>query len=159
MGRRCSKVNTESFPCLVLTALPPYISGEFSFGIACSKVSIGSSVHEDDPNLRRIVRHIGDHIDIVNDLASYEKEKRGFETGKSKSFINLVHVIMKLEHVEVEVAKSMAYAWQLCMENAILEDLEALKRRDDVTVEEWKFIDVLTSVVMSRYSGKDTRVA
>lgn len=129
---------------------------------------------ENSPNLHRIVHHIGDQISIVNDLASYEMEKSRFESGKAKSLINIVAVIMKLERVEEVVAKSMAYAWQLCMENEILRDLEELKKKtrwDEMSVEEvedWRFIDawllvaagnLLTSVVMSRYGGEAARIA
>ena len=139
-----------------------------------------SSVDENSPNLHRIVHHIGDQISIVNDLASYEMEKQRFESGKAKSLINIVSVIMKLERVEEVVAKSMAYAWQLSMENEILKDLEELKKkkteeekmqRNELSVEEeeedWRFIDawllvatgnLLTSVVMSRYGGEGARI-
>ena len=139
-----------------------------------------SSVDENSPNLHRIVHHIGDQISIVNDLASYEMEKQRFESGKAKSLINIVSVIMKIERVEEVVAKSMAYAWQLSMENEILKDLEELKKkkteeekmqRNELSVEEeeedWRFIDawllvaagnLLTSVVMSRYGGEGARI-
>ena len=142
-----------------------------------------SSVDENSPNLHRIVHHIGDQISIVNDLASYEMEKQRFESGKAKSLINIVSVIMKIERVEEAVAKSMAYAWQLCMENEILKDLEELKKKkteekkkmqwnelngeEEGEEEDWRFIDawllvaagnLLTSVVMSRYGGEGARI-
>ena len=141
--------------------------GHCSYVFACCKFSVRSKVKEDSPHLRRIFRRIGDQISIVNDLASYEMEKRRFESGSSKAIINIVSAIMKMERVEAVVAKSMAYAWQLCMEQEIVDELEELKRRDELSVEEWKFIDVwllaasgnlLTSVVMSRYGGEDARI-
>ena len=119
------------------------------------------------PNLDRMLRLLGDQISIVNDIASYEKEKRRFETGKATSMINLVHVIMKIERMEVAEAKSMAYAWQLCTENEILGELEELKRRDELTDEDWRFLEacllaasgnLLTSVVIARYGGEDARI-
>ena len=137
-----------------------------------------SSVDENSPNLHRIVHHIGDQISIVNDLASYEMEMQRFESGKAKSLINIVSVIMKIERVEEVVAKSMAYAWQLCMENEIRKDLEELKKKieerkqwNELSVEEeedWRFIDawllvasgnLFTSVVMSRYGGEGARIS
>ena len=90
-----------------------------------------SRVDSNSPNLHRIVHHIGDQISIVNDLASYEMEKRRFESGKAKSLINIVSVIMNLERVGDAVAKSMAYAWQLCMENEILKDMDELKKKKE----------------------------
>lgn len=82
--------------------------------------------------------------------------------------INLVHVIAKVDRMEETAAKSMAYAWQLCTENEILKELEELKRRDEMSVEDWNFVDacllaasgnLLTSVVFSRYGGEDARIA
>ncbi|KAL8968795.1 MAG: hypothetical protein Q9197_004685 [Variospora fuerteventurae] len=139
----------------------PFISSSVKF-------SICSSVDRTKPELGRLLRHIGDHISIVNDLASFDKEKRHFDAGKANSMINLVHVIATLERAETQTAKSMAYAWQLCTENAILEELTALKRRNGLSSEEWSFVDaclmaasgnLLASVVMSRYGGEKTRVA
>lgn len=101
-------------------------------------------------------------------MASYDKEKRHFDTGRAKSMINLVHVIATLERVETQTAKAMAYAWQLSTENAILEDLQALKRQKELSNEEWMFVDacltaasghLFASVVMSRYGGEKARVA
>ena len=101
-------------------------------------------------------------------------EKQRFESGKAKSLINIVSVIMKLERVDEVVAKSMAYAWQLCMENEILKDLEGLRKKrlcnelSSEEEEEWRFIDawllvaagnLLTSVVMSRYGGEGARIS
>ena len=82
--------------------------------------------------------------------------------------INLVHVIVKVDRIEAMAAKSMAYAWQLCTENEILKELEELKRHDELSVEDWEFLDaclvaasgnLLTSVVISRYGGEDARIA
>lgn len=133
---------------------------------------------ENSPTLHRIVHHIGDQISIVNDLASYEMEKHRFDSGKAKSLINIVSVIMKLERVHENVAKSMAYAWQLSMENEIREDLEGLMEMREEKIrckglsgeeeEEWRFIDawllvasgnLFTSVVMSRYGGEGARIS
>ncbi|KAL8644291.1 MAG: hypothetical protein Q9210_007325 [Variospora velana] len=139
-----------------------------TFTSSCAKFSICSSVDQTKPELRRLLRHIGDHISIVNDMASFEKEKRHFDAGRANSMINLVHVIATLERAETQTAKSMAYAWQLWTENAILEELKALKQRNGLSSEEWSFVDVclmaasgnlLASVVMSRYGGEKTRVA
>ena len=145
-----------------------YWYGESSFTWACSKFSIRSRTNQKTPNLHRILHHLGDHISIANDIASYEKEKRRYETGRATSMINLVHVIAKVDRMEETAAKSMAYAWQLCTENEILKELEELKRRDEMSVEDWNFVDacllaasgnLLTSVVFSRYGGEDARIA
>lgn len=82
--------------------------------------------------------------------------------------INLVHVIMEVEHMHAVEAKSMAYAWQLSTEDEILRELEGLTGRDELSAEEWRFVDacllaasgnLLTSIVISRYGGEDTSIA
>lgn len=119
-------------------------------------------------SLHRILRCLGDQISIVNDIASYDKEKRRFETNEAASMINLVHVIMKIDRLEEAAAKSMAYAWQLHTENEILEEVGKMKKQNELSIDEWNFIDacmtatsgnLLTSIVISRYGGEDARIA
>ena len=75
---------------------------------------------------------------------------------------------MKVERVQPTEAKTMAYAWQLCTENELLQELEELKTRDDMTVGDWRFIhaclqmamgNLFTSLVIARYGGEDARIA
>ena len=124
-------------------------------------------MNQEDPKFHRFLRHVGDHISIVNDLASYEKEKQRFEAGKATSMINLVIVIMRIDRLEEEAAKSMAYAWQLCTENEILRELVSLEKRDELSIQDWRFVEaclltasgnLFTSVVMSRYGGDEARI-
>ncbi|KAL8937593.1 MAG: hypothetical protein Q9216_004351 [Gyalolechia sp. 2 TL-2023] len=128
---------------------------------------IANTADQTNAHIQRLLRHIGIHISIANDIASYEKEKQHFETGKATSMINVVHVIAMLERVEAQTAKPMAYAWQLSTENKILEELRSLKRQDVLSIEDWMFVDacltaasgsLLSAVVMSRYGGEKTRV-
>ncbi|KAL8998219.1 MAG: hypothetical protein Q9169_002704 [Polycauliona sp. 2 TL-2023] len=150
-----------------------------SFNFALTKFAIGSSTSQQHPLLLPLLRHIGDHLTIVNDLASYAKEKRDFAAGKSSAMINLVHMILQQaglgysdgkedgrggggeeeEEPRAETtAKTMAYAWQLYTEDAIRSELEKLRRQDRVGAEEWKLVEgclgtlkghVLTSVVIA----------
>ncbi|KAL8866201.1 MAG: hypothetical protein Q9198_008992 [Flavoplaca austrocitrina] len=138
-----------------------------SFTFACAKFSIRSHADQHHPSLRPLLHHIGDHISIVNDIASYDKEKRNFESGKASSVINLVDVIMQQERLEAEPAKTMAYAWQLLTEDAIKGDLDRLKESGVMGQEEWRFVDaclgaatgnLFTSVVIKRYGGEAARV-
>lgn len=82
--------------------------------------------------------------------------------------INIVHVIQRVDGVDEEAAKSMAYAWQLRTENDILRELEEMKRLNELSLDDWRFVDaclatasgnILGSVVMSRYGGEDARIA
>lgn len=115
-----------------------------------------------------LLRCLGDQISIANDIASYEKEICLFETGRASSMINIVHVIQQVDKVDEEAAKSIAYAWQLCTENEILRELKEMKRLNELSLEDWRFIDaclatasgnLLGSVVISRYGGEDARIA
>ncbi|KAL8951635.1 MAG: hypothetical protein Q9222_002396 [Ikaeria aurantiellina] len=138
------------------------------FTWSCAKFAIKCSADQDNPQLRRLLRYLGDHISIANDIASYEKEKRAFDKGKASAMINIVDVIVQLEHIDVKAAKCLAYARQLLIENDILEEMRELKSDGKLGVEEWRFVDacltaasgnLLTSVVMSRYGGEGARIA
>ena len=81
--------------------------------------------------------------------------------------INIVHVIERVERLDTEAAKSMAYAWQLYTESNIRRELENLKKLDELSIEEWIFLNgcltaasgnTLTSVVISRYGGEEARI-
>lgn len=81
--------------------------------MACAKFSIRSSVDQNSPKFSRFLRYLGHQISIVNDIASYDKEKRQHQANEAAAMINIVHVIAKNENLEDEPAKCMAYAWQL----------------------------------------------
>ncbi len=74
---------------------------------------------------------------------------------------------MKVDGVDAEAAKSMAYAWQLLMEDEILEEMGELRGRDELSGEEWELLEaclaaaaggLLASVVISRYGGEGARI-
>ena len=75
---------------------------------------------------------------------------------------------MKVERVQAIEAKTMAYAWQLCAENELLQELEELKTRDDMSVGDWRFMNacllmamgnLFTALVVARYGGEGARIA
>ena len=55
-----------------------------------------STCSKADPRLERFLSLIKDHLAIVNDMASYDKEKRDFDHDASKVLINIVDVIQRL---------------------------------------------------------------
>lgn len=84
--------------------------------------------------------------------------------------INLVHVIAERDHLDVNAAKAMAYAWQLLTEEEIMGDLEELRGRDGLGSEEWRFVEACLAaakgalfssvvVVIERYGGEGGRIA
>ncbi|KAL9606478.1 MAG: hypothetical protein Q9179_000343 [Wetmoreana sp. 5 TL-2023] len=138
------------------------------FTWAMAKFSTRSTVDQNSPKFGRFLGYVGDQISIANDIASYEKEKRSYENGDADAMINVVHVIAKTEGLADEQAKCMAYAWQLWTESRIIEELDELDKKGDLSLEEWAFVDaclvaaagnLLAAVVMVRYGGHKTRVA
>ncbi|KAI4200162.1 MAG: hypothetical protein LQ350_004123 [Teloschistes chrysophthalmus] len=130
---------------------------------AGAKFSLNSSVDLDNYKYKTLLRHLGDHMSIANDIASYAKEKRSFEKGDAAAMINVVHVIAQKEGLGNEQAKCMAYAWQLWTENQISEEIKRLHDGSLLDLEEWAFVDacllaasgnLLTSVVIPRYGGE-----
>ncbi|KAL8706577.1 MAG: hypothetical protein Q9201_000390 [Fulgogasparrea decipioides] len=141
---------------------------DYRFTWAMAKFSTRSTVDQNSPKFGRFLGYVGDQISIANDIASYEKEKRSYENGDADAMINVVHVIAKTEGLADEQAKCMAYAWQLWTESRIIEELDELDKKGDLSLEEWAFVDaclvaaagnLLAAVVMVRYGGHKTRVA
>ncbi|KAL8966026.1 MAG: hypothetical protein Q9183_003560, partial [Haloplaca sp. 2 TL-2023] len=70
-----------------------------------AKFSIRSSVDLNDPKLEAFFHHLGDQVSIINDIASYDKEKQSYDEGDTTAIINVVNVIAETEGVEAEPAK------------------------------------------------------
>ncbi|KEF50880.1 uncharacterized protein A1O9_13070, partial [Exophiala aquamarina CBS 119918] len=137
------------------------------FSYACLKFSLQSDVDLSSAKLEKILRLIGHHLSIANDLASYEKEWRDFSSGKIRHLINIVAIVQKIDRTVSDTAKATCYGRQLETERLILEELERMKRVDELSVSEWEFVDaalgmaagnIFTSVVISRYGGEAARI-
>ncbi|EKG12262.1 Cytochrome b5 [Macrophomina phaseolina MS6] len=135
--------------------------------IASCKFSIASPIALDDPLLARLRRLAGDHVSIVNDLGSFDKERAAFEAGRTVVLINLVQVMRDSCGLGVDDAKAAAYALQLLNEAEILQELERLKRDGRLTVEHWRFVETLLLLIAgntfytmttSRYGGEAARI-
>ena len=138
-----------------------------SFVVAAAKFSIGSSVDSSSPAFAVLLRLSGDHLGIVNDIGSYEKELRALEAGDTEDMINIVAVIKNLMSLpDTASAKSVAYAYQLQVERWIWEETERLSKTG-LSDEEWWFIEavllaasgnVFYYMVASRYGGEKARI-
>lgn len=135
--------------------------------LAACKLSIASSVSLTDPLLERITRLVGDHISIVNDLGSFDKELRALSSGKSVVIINLVQVMRSSCGLDIDEAKAAAYSLQLLNEEAIRVELERLKGNKDITASHWRYIDTMVSLIAgnvfytmttSRYGDENSRI-
>lgn len=135
--------------------------------IASCKFSIASPVSLSDPALARLCRLAGDHVSIVNDLGSFDKERAAYEAGRTVVLINLVQVVRDSCGLGIDDAKAAAFALQLLNEREILAELERLKRDEELSVEHWRFVDTLLALIAgntfytmttSRYGGEGARI-
>ncbi|KAF6800334.1 hypothetical protein CSOJ01_12220 [Colletotrichum sojae] len=110
--------------------------------LACVKFSLRFSVCIDDPKLARDLRLVSDHMSLVNDLASYDKEKRAYDSGKVCYLINAVDVVQRLLALTTPAAaKSLAYSMQLQVEAEMKEELGHLVVSRELSTEELEFVD------------------
>ncbi|KAF7882676.1 uncharacterized protein EAF02_006039 [Botrytis sinoallii] len=133
------------------------------FVIAAAKFTIKSSVNVHDPRFARYLRLISDHLGIINDMASYEKESRALKEGDTQDMINIVAVFQHLKSLSTSAeAKVAAYTYQLQVESWIIEEVEILAARGHLTDEEWWFLEavfmtatgnVFFCMTSSRYGG------
>ena len=142
------------------------MTGRYLF--ACVKFSIGSSIEIEDLALERILGLISDHISFVNDLASFDKEKRAYDAGKTPYLINVVDVVQKFcSFPGPSSAKAICYALQLEVEQAITDEISSLRKYGALSHDQWSFIEatlemaagnVFYSVVAARYGGEKNRM-
>ncbi|KAF2127466.1 terpenoid synthase [Dothidotthia symphoricarpi CBS 119687] len=137
--------------------------------LACVKFSLESDVCIEDPKMATILRLISDHVSLVNDLASFDKELRAFEEGKVFYMINAVDIVRKLFGLSSwPSAKAITYTMQLEVEAQMEDELARLAREDCLSAKEEQFVsaaltmaagNLFYSVVTSRYGGEACRIA
>ena len=135
--------------------------------IAAAKFSIKSRVSLTDERFKRYLSLVGDHLGLINDLASYDKELRAFNKGETGDMINLVEVVKSVTSLQdTDDAKSVAWALQLQIEKQMMEELENL-RAQGLSNEEWWFLEavaytavgnVMFCMTTSRYGGEAARI-
>lgn len=135
---------------------------------ASVKFSLGSSIDIASPKLEKLIRLASIHVPVVNDLASWKKEKHHFDTGKIMHLINTVDMIRRVMCLsDEEAAIGQTYALQLQIECQIDAEVERLMVTGALDEEEWRFVNgiltvlsgnVLSCSVMSRYGGEATRL-
>lgn len=135
--------------------------------VASCRLSIASPIPMDEARLARLVRLVGDHVSIVNDLGSFDKEWAAYEGGRTVVLINLVQVLRESCGLGVDDAKAAAFVLQLLNEREIQEELERLKSDGEMGVEHWRFVDSLLALIAgntfytmttSRYGGEAARI-
>lgn len=138
------------------------------FLATCVKFSIASSVDLKSSNLARLVRLGGNHLSLVNDLASFDKEFADLKSGNTASIINIVDVLQRSCSLDdVSDAKAAAYTLQLLTEDQIKHEIGTLMAGDKLSSEEWRFVDALIAMLSShvffcmtcsRYGGEASRI-
>ncbi|KAL9122027.1 MAG: hypothetical protein Q9187_001419 [Circinaria calcarea] len=139
-----------------------------AFVIAAAKFSIGSNANASDPRFARYLSFIGDHLGLINDIHSYDKELRAFECGDTSDMINVVAVIKRLMSLPShDAAKIASYTYLLQVEAWIMEELEYLAVYEHLTDEEWLFLEAcflsaagntFFCMVSARYGGEAARI-
>ncbi|SMR47478.1 unnamed protein product [Zymoseptoria tritici ST99CH_1A5] len=145
-----------------------YIDIGFPYMLACMKFSLASSIRIDAPHLTAIYRLFSDHISLVNDLASFEKEKRALDEGKIVNLTNAVALMKRLLSLpSYDDAKRLTFAMQLQVETEMYAELNRLVDGGLVTAEEKRFLEACVmmcagntfySAVGRRYGGEKARI-
>lgn len=133
------------------------------FVIAAAKLTIKSAVDSSDPRFARYLALIGDHLRLVNDMASFARESKAFDAGDAMDMISIVAIFQGLLSLPSrEAAKAAAYAYQLQVEAWIIEELKHLARTETLADEEWWFLEavflsisgnVFVCMTSSQYGG------
>ncbi|XWW97527.1 hypothetical protein V2A60_005511 [Cordyceps javanica] len=132
--------------------------------MACVAFSYNLDVELQNPRIAKYVQLFSDHISVVNDIASWEKEKKAYDTGKVLYLINTVAEVKKLFSLDsYESAIRVTLGLQFHIECEIDREIQALIVDDHLTADEKQFIksllyamsgNVLVSTIMTRYGGE-----
>ena len=138
------------------------------FVLASVKFSVCSDIDLSDPRLAVFLNLVKDHLSIVNDLASFDKEQRAFKSGSDKEIINIVDVVQKLlSLLNDDDAKMMTYTYQLQTEERMRDELERFASRDELNESQWQYLhavfvccagNAFYSMISSRYGGEAARI-
>ena len=139
-----------------------------SYVLAAVKFSIASQVDLANPRLARYLMLVKDHLAIINDMASYDKERQASKSSGGEQIINIVDVIQRIMSLpDLDSAKVMAYAYQLQTEAWMIEELQHLESEAWLDAQEWQYLEATYSCVAgnaffsmtsSRYGGEAARL-
>ena len=154
-----SRADTPSLRTLLIS---------YRFVLAAVKFSIGSDINLFDSRLALFLTLVKDHLSIVNDLASFDKEQRAFKNGSDKEIINMVNVVQRLMSLpDEDGAKVMAYTYQLQTEERMRDELERLVSQEELDAAQWQYLKAVFvccagngfySMISSRYGGEAARI-
>lgn len=135
--------------------------------IAAAKFSVKSAVPLDLPRYSRFLMLFCNHLSLVNDLASYDKEVHAFEQGTVGGMINLVDAVKKATSLQsTEDAKGVVWMLQLQLEKQMMNEFDILQAQGLRDEDRW-FLEaviaaavgnVLYSATTSRYGGEAAKL-
>ena len=118
------------------------------------------------PKLERFVLTISIHLILVNDLASWRKEKAAFDRGDNRRLTNFVDVTMQVLNLNEEQAIYRTYLQLVECEEDIDDELRELKRKG-LSTEQWEMVYALSAMAAGhvfaattteRYVGEAGRI-
>lgn len=133
------------------------------------KFSLGSSVDLHSPTISRFLDFARDHLAIVNDLYSYEKEISARRDGSSQDLVNIVPVVQDVLSLPYEDASlEITFALLQQREKWMAQELDLLASDKRLDTSTWEFLrgiwiclagNVVYSMTSARYGGASARNA
>ncbi|XP_044717143.1 putative Aristolochene synthase [Hirsutella rhossiliensis] len=132
----------EKYDCMEDFLLYRHEDAAVPYVLGCTKFSLNSSVDLESPRLAKYIRLLKDHVSVANDLGSWEKEKKAYDTGKVLYLINAVDVVKRLFSLDTfDAAVAVTQGLQFQIECEIEAELQQLIDMDILTTDEWQFIN------------------
>ncbi|KAL8630098.1 hypothetical protein Q9189_004171 [Teloschistes chrysophthalmus] len=129
------------------------------FCVAAAKFSVKSATPLDHPRYSRFLKSFSNHLSLINDLASYDKEVRALELRGVGQMVNVVDAVKKATCLRsTEDAKTVTWLLQLQFEKEMMDEFDTLLAQGLSDEDRWFLEAVLACAVGNiMYSTTTTR--
>ncbi|KAL9588935.1 MAG: hypothetical protein Q9203_002268 [Teloschistes exilis] len=129
------------------------------FCVAAAKFSVKSETPLDHPRYSRFLKSFCNHLGLMNDLASYDKEVRALELRGVGQMINVVDAVKKATCLQsTEDAKTVTWMLQIQFEKEMMDEFDTLLAQGLSDDDRWFLEAVLACAVGNiMYSTTTTR--
>ncbi|KAJ5281104.1 terpenoid synthase [Penicillium angulare] len=127
-------------------------------GWTFAKLAIGSRVDYEDPELKRFLHLLGDHILRLNDIALFDKELKRYKNGQSDNSVKTQGLMVLKDLLAlptIDAAKSVLYVYRLEYEKLIDLELES-PQSIGLTKDEWYLLDTYITSAKGNTMAKAT---